>query len=97
MHVDFLRVVSIWVFICAHNMGKVMTWGHGQLGHGDFTNVKVPKAVKALGDHKVTFIAPGVIGKRSLSYIRFFKNSYRFCANGEIVLKSSVLYSRISI
>jgi hypothetical protein len=68
MHVDFLRVV---LYGESDDIGP--------LGHGDLTNVKVPKAVKALGDHKVTFIACGgawttaAIGKLSLPYIRFLK------------------------
>jgi alpha-tubulin suppressor-like RCC1 family protein len=65
-------------YLCAED-GKVLTWGHGghgQLGHGDLANVKVPKVVEALGDHKVSFIACGgawtsaVTGTIFLPYIR---------------------------
>ena len=61
---------------------------HCQLGHGDLTNVKAPKVVKALGDHKVTFTACGGAWTKAVNWYTFLvlyqifvEKSHYICAN----------------
>lgn len=51
-----------YCWLTISDKGEVFTWGHGghgQLGHSNIQNQKVPLRIEALAHEKVTYVAGG--------------------------------------